>query len=383
MREVGIHCTIGPSCNDPEILADMIDAGMAVARVNLSHGSADLQEDKLSNFRRAVKMCGAEDAAIMFDLRGPEIRVKEIPDGSMFAATGETLVLRCEGTERTGSERNGLEQNGPDENEPYDLIPPAEYDPYGNEWGSYVNHIIRINYENLCDEVKVGTEILIDDGKLRLTVESVRDRDIVCYVDRGGQIKSRKGINVPDVKLQMDYLGEGDVEDILWCIEHDVDYIAGSFIRRADDVREVRRLLDENGGEHIAFIAKIETKEALGNLEDIADEADQILIARGDLGVEIGYEKVPAVQKRIIRKCRDMGKAVIIATQLIDSMTTSLTPTRAEVSDIANAVFDGATDLMVTGETAEGKYPVEVVEVMGKIIDQATYDAQKYAEEIL
>ena len=357
MREVTIQCTIGPSCNDPHVLAEMMEAGMGVARVNLSHGSAASQEDKLVNFRRAVRMTGAMETAIMFDIRGPEIRVKEIPGGSIFAATGETLVLRCEDVE--------------------------EHDPDANQWGSYTESIIKVNYENLCNEVSVGTQILINDGKVSLTVESVKGKDIVCYVDRGGQIQSRKGVNVPDVKLQMEYLGEDDIEDILWCIENDVDYIAGSFIRRADDVRAIRKLLDDNGGEQIGIIAKIENKEAVSNVEAIAKEADQVLVARGDMGVEIGFEKVPAVQKRIIRKCRELGRAVIIATQLIDSMTENLTPTRAEVSDIANAVFDGATDLLVTGETASGKHPVEVVKQMAKIIDQAFIDAQKYGEEIL
>ena len=360
MRDVKIQCTIGPSCNDPQILADMLEAGMAVARVNLSHGSAASQEDKLANFRRAARMTGAVDAAIMFDIRGPEIRVKEIPGDSIFAATGETLVLRCESVEETENT--------------------TEHDPYGNEFGSYTNHIIRVNYENLCDEVETGTQVLIDDGKISLTVESVKGKDITCYVDRGGQIKSRKGVNVPDVKLQMDYLGEDDIEDILWCIENGVDYVACSFIRRKADVLTVRRLLDDNGGEHMGIIAKIESKEAVSNIEAIADTADQVLIARGDLGVEIGFERVPAVQKRITRTCREMGKAVIVATQLIDSMTDSLTPTRAEVSDIANAVFDGATDLLVTGETAAGKYPVAVVQEMAKIIQQAEYDAEKYGD---
>lgn len=362
MRDVKIQCTIGPSCNDPEILKEMIEAGMAVARVNLSHGSAASQADKLTNFRRAAKMSGARDAAIMFDIRGPEIRVKEIPGDSIFAATGETLVLRCESIEENGEEAA------------------PEHDPYGNQFGSYTTHIIRVNYESLCDEVTTGTQVLIDDGKVSLTVESVKGRDITCYVDRGGQIKSRKGVNVPDVKLQMDYLGEDDKEDILWCIENDVDYVACSFIRRRADVQTVRQLLDANGGEHIGIIAKLESKEGVSNLEAIADAADQVLVARGDLGVEIGFERVPAVQKRITRKCREMGKAVIIATQLIDSMTENLTPTRAEVSDIANAVFDGATDLLVTGETAAGKHPVEVVREMAKIIEQAEYDAEKYGD---
>ncbi|MGX8773724.1 MAG: pyruvate kinase [Bacillota bacterium] len=362
MRDVKIQCTIGPACNDPEILAEMMEAGMDVARVNLSHGSAESQADKLENFRRAAKMTGKEQAAIMFDIRGPEIRVKEIPGERIFAAERETLVLRCE----------GVEENG---------VP--EYDENATKWGSYAANIIRVNYENLCDEVVVGTEILIDDGKVSLTVESVKGRDIVCYVDRGGTIESRKGVNVPDVKLQMDYLGDDDRDDILWCIANGVDYVACSFIRRKADVDLVRNLLDSNGGRHIGLIAKIENKEAISNIEAIAEAADQVLIARGDMGVEIGFEKVPAVQKRIIRRCRERGKAVILATQLIDSMIENKTPTRAEVSDIANAVFDGATDLLVTGETAAGKYPVQVVREMAKIIEQAEHDAERYGSEIL
>ena len=290
----------------------------------------------------------------MFDIRGPEIRIKEIPGDRIFAAEGETLVLRCEDVE--------------------------EHDENANEFGSYATNVIRVNYENLCDEVFTGTQILIDDGKVSLTVESVSGKDITCYVDRGGTIESRKGVNVPDVKLQMDYLGEDDKEDILWSIENGVDYIACSFIRRKTDVELVRNLMDANGGKNIGLIAKIENKEAISNIEAIADAADQILVARGDMGVEIGFEKVPAVQKRLIRNCRDRGKAVIIATQLIDSMTENKTPTRAEVSDIANAVFDGATDLLVTGETAKGKYPVQVVREMAKIIEQAELDAERYGD---
>ena len=357
MRNVNIQCTIGPACNDPEILGDMLDAGMKVARVNLSHGSAASQQDKLENFDKAAIARGHQDAAIMFDIRGPEIRVKDIPDGQVTVYKDETLVLRCE-----------------------DVI---ERDDAPDKYRSYTDSIIAINYEHLCDEVETGTQILIDDGKISLVVESVSGQDIICYVERGGLIKSHKGINVPDVKLQMDYLGDDDREDILWCIEHGVDYIAGSFIRRKDDVQIIRDLLDANGGSHMGVIAKIENKEAISNIEAIAEAADQVLVARGDMGVEIGFERVPAVQKRIIRKCRELGKAVIIATQLIDSMTENLTPTRAEVSDIANAVYDGATDLLVTGETAAGKHPVEVVREMDKIIRQAVSDLDRYGDEIL
>jgi len=327
-----------------------------VARVNLSHGSAASQKDKLVNFRKAVEITGKDEAAIMFDIRGPEIRVKEIPGGEISVYKDQTLTLHCEDV---------LDNEQPGEK---DKLP------------QYTDNVIRVNYEDLCKEVETGTQILIDDGKVRLIVESVSGQDITCYVEREGVIKSRKGVNVPDVKLQMEYLGEDDKEDILWCIENDVDYVAGSFIRRKADVDIIRNVLDSNGGSHIGIIAKLENKESISNLEGIAEVADQILVARGDLGVEIGFERVPAVQKRIIRKCRELGKAVIVATQLIDSMTENLTPTRAEVSDIANAVFDGATDLLVTGETAAGKHPVEVVREMAKIIEQAEYDAEKYGD---
>ena len=360
MRNVKIQCTIGPACNDPQILGDMLDAGMEVARVNLSHGSAASQKDKLDNFRDAARLRKKPGAAIMFDIRGPEIRIKEIPGGKVFVSEGQTVTLRCE-----------------------DVDTLREDAAQGEEKNGYIDSVIRINYVNLCREVETGIEVLIDDGKISLTVESVDGQDIICYVNRGGEIKSHKGINVPDVKLQMDYLGDDDKEDILWCIENDVDYIAGSFIRRKADVQVIRDLLAENGGSHIGVIAKIENKEAISNIEGIAAAADQVLVARGDMAVETGFEKVPAVQKRIIRKCRELGKAVIVATQLIDSMTENLTPTRAEVSDIANAVFDGATDLLVTGETAAGKHPVEVVQEMAKIIEQSELDLDRYGEELL
>ena len=371
MKNVKIHCTIGPACNDPQILGDMLDAGMSTARVNLSHGSAESQRDKLDHFRAAALLHGRRDATIMFDIRGPEIRVKEIPGGSVSIADGQQLILHCEDVD----EQSSAESSAGDTAE--------SAAGKGNSSGAGSTPLIRINYENLCREVEPGTQILIDDGKVSLTVESVIGQDIICHADRDGVIASRKGVNVPDVKLQMEYLGEDDREDILWCIENGVDLVAGSFIRRRADVETIRSLLKANGGEHIGVVAKIENKEAISNIEGIAEAADQVLVARGDMGVEIGFEKVPAVQKRIIRKCRELGKPVIIATQLIDSMTENLTPTRAEVSDIANAVFDGATDLLVTGETAAGKHPVEVVREMAVIIAQAEQDLSRYGEKIL
>ena len=357
MRKVKVQCTIGPACNNVNTLGEMLDAGMEVARVNLSHGSAESQKDKLENFRKAVSIRKAYGASIMFDIRGPEIRVKEIPGGELLLENGENVTLHCE-----------------DE---------CTDDVSGYAEGIFVGNTLTINYENLCNEVKVGTEILIDDGKIRITVEDINEQDIICHVECGGTVKNRKSVNVPDVKLQMEYLRDDDKKDILWCIENGVDYVAGSFIRRVDDVEALRTFLDENGGMNVGIIAKIENKEALSNLEGIAQAANQVLVARGDLGVEIGFERVPAVQKRIIRRCSDMGRAVIVATQLIDSMTCSPVPTRAEVSDIANAVYDGATDLLVTGETAAGRYPAQVVKEMVRIIEQAEHDLTEYGGDIL
>ncbi|MCQ2544907.1 MAG: pyruvate kinase [Clostridia bacterium] len=357
MRNVKILCTIGPACEDVKTLGQMIEAGMDGARINLSHGSAASQESKLKNFARACEIKNAYHCSIMFDIRGPEIRVKEIPGGELLLKNGELVTLHCE-------------------NEETDSL-------CGYDNGVYIGNTLPVNYADLADQVEVGTEILIDDGKIRLTVEDIHDRDIICHTERGGRVLSRKGVNLPDVKLQMDYLGDDDKEDILYCIENKVDYIAGSFIRREADVKTLRSFLNENGGSDIGIIAKIENKEAVSNIEGIAKAADQVLVARGDMGVEVGMEKVPAIQKRIIRKCNELGTAVIIATQLIDSMTEDPVPTRAEVSDIANAVYDGATDLLVTGETAAGKYPVQVVKTLGSIIAQAEADLSRYGEEIL
>ena len=335
MRKVGIQCTIGPSCADAWVIAQMINAGARVFRFNLSHATAADQEDKYQAVLDARKMTGQDDVKIMFDLRGPEVRLKDLPGDSLEWETGEIITLP------------------------------------------------EVTYDNLINEVKAGTLMLIDDGKIRLEVKEIKGRDIICEVLLGGIVKSRKGINVPDVKMQMPYLRADDMADIIWCAKHDVDYIAGSFIRRADDVRVLRDFINKNGGDKIEIIAKLENKEAVDNLEAIAGVADQIMVARGDLGVEVGYENVPALQKRLCRRCEALGKPIIIATQLLESMITSNVPTRAEVSDIANAVYDGATDLLVTGETAAGEHPVEVIQELVKIVDVAEHDLARYGNQLL
>lgn len=335
MRKTGIQCTIGPSCGDAWTIAQMINAGARVFRFNLSHSTAEDAEDRYQAVLDARTMTGAEDVKIMFDLRGPEVRLLELPGGELEWKTGETIVLP------------------------------------------------EITYKNLINELEIGTLMLIDDGKVRLEVREIKDNDILCEVLQGGIVKSHKGINVPDIKMQMEYLRQDDMEDILWCINHEVDYIAGSFIRREDDVRVLRKFIDDNGGHRLKIIAKLENKEAIDNLEAIANIADSILVARGDLGVEVGFENVPALQKRLCRRCAALGKRLIVATQLLESMTNSPVPTRAEVSDIANAVYDGATDLLVTGETAAGKYPVEVIKELVKVVDTAEHDIARYGSDIL
>lgn len=334
-RKTEIQCSIGPSCETAEMIAEMIKTGMDVARINLSHGSAESQAEKLEAFRQACKQLGTDEPKIMYDICGPEVRIKELPDGPLEWSDGEIVVLP------------------------------------------------EVNYENFCDEVIPGTDLLIDDGKVRLEVVEIKGKDIVCKVLVGGTVQSRKGVNTPDIKLQMEYLNDRDKADIRWAVENGADYIAGSFIRRADDVRILRDYVRACGGENVGIIAKLENKESITNLEAIADEADQILVARGDMGVEIGFEKVPGVQKRLIRRCNELGKPVIVATQMLESMTHSPLPTRAEVSDVANAIYDGATSLLVTGETAAGDYPVEVVRELGVIIEQAELDLARYGKEIL
>lgn len=335
MRKTGIQCSIGPACEDAWTIAQMINAGARVFRFNLSHSSAEGTVDRYQAVLDAAKMAGVDDVKIMFDLRGPEVRLLDLPDGSVEWKTGETITLP------------------------------------------------EVTYKNLINELEIGTLMLIDDGKVRLEVKEIKGNDIICEVLQGGIVKSHKGINVPDVKMQMEYLRQDDMDDIIWCINHDVDYIAGSFIRREDDVRVLREFINDNGGERLKIIAKLENKEAIDNLDAIAHVADLIMVARGDLGVEVGFENVPALQKRLCKRCRALGKKIIIATQLLESMNENLVPTRAEVSDIANAVYDGATDLLVTGETAAGKHPVEVIKQLVKIVDAAEHDVARYGTEYL
>ncbi|MBL3593799.1 MAG: pyruvate kinase [Synergistaceae bacterium] len=333
MRKVKIVCTLGPACADLDIMRQMAESGMDVARFNFSHGDYEGHGLNLSQIRHVEEEMGRPIATIL-DTKGPEIRTGLLKDSrSVLLNQGQPFVLFAD-----------------------ELV--------GDEKG------VSTSYPNLADEVAVGQDIFIDDGTLHLRVESIVDREIRCRIIVGGELGERKGINVPDATLSVPTLTSKDIEDIRWGVEHHMDYIAVSFVRSRDDIMDVRRVIEEFGG-HVKIIAKIETKQAVAHLDEIVDVVDGMMVARGDLGVEMATEDVPLVQKHIIETCRSQGKPVIVATQMLDSMIRNPRPTRAEASDVANAVLDGADAVMLSGETAKGRYPVRAVETMTRVVMRA------------
>jgi pyruvate kinase len=333
MRKTKIVCTIGPASESPEMLEALIRAGLDVARLNFSHGTYDEHRARIERIREAAKKVG-KHVGIMLDIKGPKIRTGKIQGGEVELKEGDTITLTIDEVEYGTKER------------------------------------VSISYEGLVDDVYPGAPIRIDDGLIGLVVERVEGHDIVCKVTNGGVLKDRKGINVPGVTLRIPGITEKDVADIKFGIEQGVDFIAASFVRKAADVLEVRKLLEEHGY-HADIIAKIETQEGLERLEEIVEVADGIMVARGDLGVEIPTEEVPLAQKRMIALCNRAGKPVITATQMLDSMQRNPRPTRAEASDVANAIFDGTDAIMLSGETAAGRYPLEAVRTMAQIAERA------------
>ncbi len=340
MRKTKIICTIGPACEKTEMLKVMLESGMNVARLNFSHGTYEEHAGRIGNLRQAMHESGSP-LAIMLDTKGPEIRTRDVENGQVNLESGQKFVLTTR-------------------------------DILGNK------NEVSVTYSRLPQEIKVGTTILLSDGLLNLLVEDIKDCDIVCRVINGGQLGNKKGINVPGVRINLPFLSEKDTEDINFGIDNQVDYIAASFVRSADDILDIRRILEQRDAD-IGIIAKIESQEGVDNLTDIIMVADGVMVARGDLGVEIPVEEVPLVQKKIIEQCNLAGKMVIIATQMLDSMIVNPRPTRAEVSDVANAIFDGADAIMLSGETAAGKYPLEVVQTMAKIAKRAE-EALSYTE---
>ena len=340
MRKTKIICTLGPASTNEEMLEKMLKAGMDVARVNFSHGTHEGHGKTIDLFRKVRDNLGMS-AAVMLDTKGPEIRTRDFEGGKAMLKNGELFTLTTENV-------------------------------LGNAQRA------SITYANLPGELKEGDEVLIDDGKLRLKVTETTQTDIVCRVITGGQISNHKGINVPNVALSMEYLSPADKDDLLFGIEKDVDYVAASFVRRADDVNRLRNFLTENGGSDIKIISKIENIEGIDNFEEILEASDGIMVARGDMGVEVNFARLPGIQKRFIKRCQQSGKTVITATQMLESMIQNPLPTRAEITDVANAVFDGTSAVMLSGETAMGAYPAEAVAAMAKIAKQAEQDDPRF-----
>ena len=340
MRKTKIVCTLGPATDGQGVLRQMVQAGMNVARFNFSHGSYDEHQrrlDALTALREELHL----PVAAMLDTKGPEVRLRTFQNGPVHLKTGQSFTLTT------------------------DDVP-------GDETRC------SITYADLPQDVKPGNTILLDDGLVRLTVLETTAREIRCRVENDGVMKDKKGVNVPGVSLSMPYMSQRDREDILFGICQGFDFIAASFVRSAADVREIRHILDKNHSK-IRIIAKIENQEGVSNLVDILSVADGIMVARGDMGVEIDFTEIPAIQKSIIAQCVAAGKPVITATQMLDSMIENPRPTRAEITDVANAIYDGTSAIMLSGETAMGKYPVLTVKTMSRIAE-ATETKIDYAK---
>ena len=331
LRKTRIVCTIGPASESEEMLTKLVNAGMNVARINFSHGGYEENATKIETIKK-VRAKLNKPIALMLDTKGPEIRTGK-------QESGDVKVKIEEGTKFTFL---------------YD-------DVIGNETKT------SISYKGLSEDVKVGSTILVDDGAIEFRVDEIVGKDVVCTALNTGMLGSRKTVNVPGLKLNLPALSQKDIDDIKNGIKAGFDCIAASFVRRKSDVEAIRNLLKENGGEHIKIISKIESQEGIDNFDEILEASDGIMVARGDMAVEVPFEKVPLIQKYFIKKCNEIGKPVITATQMLESMTTNPSPTRAEVSDVANAVYDRTGAIMLSGESAMGKHPDLCVKTMTKI----------------
>lgn len=335
MRKTKIICTLGPASESEEKLREIMLAGMNVARFNFSHGS---HEEHKRKFDRVVKIRGelGLPVATLLDTKGPEIRLRDIEGGKTELVNGQKFTLTTE-----------------------DML------------GS--NEMVSITYANLIHDISAGTTILIDDGLIEMVVDEITDTDIICTVINGGPISNHKGVNVPGAELSMPYLSEQDKSDIMFGCDMGFDFVAASFVRCKEDILAVKKIIEENGS-HMRIIAKIENMQGIRNLKEIVEVSDGIMVARGDMGVEIPMEEVPVIQKEMIKLAESEGKQVITATQMLDSMIKNPRPTRAEVADVANAIYDGTTAIMLSGETAAGAYPVEAVTTMAKIAERTEQD---------
>jgi pyruvate kinase len=341
MKKTKIVCTIGPASEQLPVLKELIQAGLNVARLNFSHGDYQEHGGRIEAIRQACKELNTT-VAILLDTKGPEIRTGLFQQEPTELIQGNEVTLTTE-----------------------DVMGTAER--------------FSISYKQLPEDVRIGSTILLDDGLIGLQVEAIDGTEIHCRITNGGPIKNRKGVNVPGVRINLPGITEKDAKDIVFGIEQGVDFIAASFVRKASDVLEIREILERHNAGHIQIISKIENQEGVDNLDEILEVSDGLMVARGDLGVEIPAEEVPLAQKRMIEKCNQAGKPVITATQMLDSMQRNPRPTRAEASDVANAIFDGTDAIMLSGETAAGKYPLESVQTMARIAEK-TESALRYRE---
>ncbi|MBN2789979.1 MAG: pyruvate kinase [Candidatus Delongbacteria bacterium] len=336
MKRTKIICTLGPATDSKKVLKNMILKGMNVARINFSHGDY-AQHQKMIDMVKEVREEMKMPVGILLDTKGPEIRIKDFENSSIILHKNDSFTLTTR-----------------------DII--------GNQ------NEVSITYKGLPDDIDKGNKIMIDDGLIELKVVKVNGPDIICEVINGGEVKNKKGVNVPGTKVKLPYLSEVDKKDLLFGIKNDIDFIAASFVSDHSDIKTIRNFVNENGGDDIKIIAKIENRDGVDNIMDIVRIADGIMIARGDMGVEIPFEEIPGIQKDIIKKCYKLSKPVITATQMLDSMIRNPRPTRAEITDVANAVYDRTSAIMLSGETSIGSYPVEVVRVMAMIAEKAEED---------
>ena len=344
MRKTKIICTIGPACESEEVLTEMCQAGMNVARLNFSHGTHAEQQKKIDLVKKVLEKLRLP-IAIMLDTKGPEYRIRTFANGSITLKEGDTFSFTTE--QIVGDE-----------------------------------HRVSVSYEGLIRDLSVGDKILLNNGLLVFEVEKLTATDAICKVLVGGETSNNKSMSFPNKVLNQVFLSQQDKEDILFGIRNGVDYIACSFVSRKQDLDDVQAFLNENGGEGIGLIAKIENQTGIDNIESICESCEGIMIGRGDLGVEVPFEKLPSIQKRLITKCRMLGKRVITATEMLESMIYNARPTRAEISDVANAVYDGSSAIMLSGETAVGKYPALTVATMSRIAEETEsaihYDRRFY-----
>lgn len=331
MRKTKIICTLGPAIDNDDMLEKMIENGLDCARLNFSHGTHDEHLVRIDRVKRIREKLN-KYIPILLDTKGPEIRLRKFENDSVIIENGQEFTLYAD--ERIGTKEGA-----------------------------------SVTYPYCAEKLEVGNRILIDDGKVEIEVVRIEGKDVVCKVNNGGKISNNKSINLPDCPIDMPYISERDRSDIIFGAENGVDFIAASFVRCKDDVLQVRELLDKNGGSDINIISKIENLQGVNNIDEIIDVSDGIMIARGDMGVELPFTELPKIQKDIIKKCFRKGKIVITATQMLESMTKCPRPTRAEVSDIANAIYDGTTAIMLSGESAAGDYPIESVSTMAHIAE--------------